>query len=229
MIKHLALIMDGNRRWAAKRALMPWDGHKEGVKAVEASINFCLHKKIPILTLYAFSLENFKRSQAELSFLFALMLEEINSKKDELISKNIKIKFLGDETYFPNILKPAIDNIEIATEKCTSLKVNILFCYGGQQEIVNAVKNIAHAILTGEAKAEHLDTTLFEQYLKVDPKVAPDLVIRTGGAKRLSNFLSYQSAYSELSFIDKFWPDIKDKDLETEIHKFNTAKRNFGA
>lgn len=229
MIKHLALIMDGNRRWARKRAFLPWKGHEEGIKAVKESINFCLEKKIPVLTLYAFSLENLKRSKDELSYLFKLMLEQINIQSDDLVKKDVNIKFIGEKTYFPPTLQPAIENIENATRFCKTLNVNILFCYGGQQEIVQAAQQIAQRVSNGSLNANQINQKLFESFLWATAYPPPDLVIRTGGAQRLSNFLAYQTAYSELSFIDKFWPDITAADLEIQLKKFKQENRNFGA
>lgn len=227
MLKHLALIMDGNRRWARHRALKPWLGHSEGTRAVRHSISFCLKNKIPTLTLYTFSIENFSRTQEELSYFFELLINQISSQTEELIDKKVCIKFVGDREIFPKSTLSSIEDIESSTKDLKELTVYVLFCYGGQQEIVNATKLIAQDILSGKLDINDINTKLLKNYLWVSSE--PDLIIRTGGASRLSNFLPYQSAYSELYFTDKLWPDITETDLELATNNFLERKRNFGA
>lgn len=228
MLTHLACIMDGNRRWAMRKSLQPWIGHNEGVKSVKTTVNFCLEKKIKHLSLYTFSLENFKRSAQEQSYLFSIIVDQAEQLLPELIEKNIRVYFIGDQSLFPASVKPSIEKIEHTTREHTALIVYILFCYGGQQEIIAGVKAAAHAIANGILAIQDLNCDNFTQFLWSNAMPSPDLIIRTGGVQRLSNFLLLQSAYSELYFTDCLWPDISVQELEKALNFFNHAKRNFG-
>lgn len=229
MLKHLALIMDGNRRWAKKRSLMPWLGHKQGLETVKLLIKFCLEKNIEFVSLYTFSLENFKRSQEERDYLFDLIIDQTQKILPDLIENKIKIKFYGDKSYYPENIKPAINKLENSTKDFEKLKLNIIFCYGGQQEIVAASKSIAEDIKSGKIKTEEIDQNLFRNYLWTSDLPDPELIIRTGGLKRLSNFFPFQSAYSELYFIDKLWPEITKEDLNLALTDYKNVHRKFGA
>jgi len=229
VIKHLACIMDGNRRWAKKRGLPPSLGHKEGVHAVERAAEFCLRHNIAYLTLYTFSLENFKRSVEEKEYIFSLL---VNNFKDhgvkKFLEKNIKIRFVGDWTQFPASLVDICKEMEAKTAHCTALELNFLFCYGGQQEITAAVKAIAHDVQRGVLKPEKITESLVYDYLWLGKIPDPELIIRTGGGQRLSNFLPYQAVYSELYFTPTFWPDITDTHLQEALDYLKTAQRNLG-
>lgn len=227
MIKHLGLIMDGNRRWAIHHNLETFLGHKEGVKAVDVSIDFAIKQDIKYLTLYAFSIENLSRSETEKNFLFDILINETNNRLDEFKNKNVCIKFKGDYSLFPERIKDSCLRIENETADNSTLFVNILFCYGGQQEIFAAAKKLAQDFKYGLVKDSEMDKH-FQNALWCSNFPAPDLIIRSGGKQRLSNFLTFQSAYSELMFIDTFWPDVTEQHLLDCLSKFNSVKRNFG-
>jgi undecaprenyl diphosphate synthase len=230
VIKHLACIMDGNRRWAKERGLPPSLGHKEGVHAVERAAEFCLHHGIPYLTLYTFSLENFKRSVEEKEYIFSLL---VNNFKEhgvrKFLEKNIKIRFVGDWAQFPASLVDICKEMEAKTAHCSALEINFLFCYGGQQEVTAAVKAIAQDVNQGVLKPEQITESLIYNYLWLGPVPNPELIIRTGGGQRLSNFLPYQSVYSELYFTPAFWPDITEVHLQEAVDYLVKCQRNLGA
>ncbi|MGC2310679.1 MAG: polyprenyl diphosphate synthase [Candidatus Babeliaceae bacterium] len=229
-IKHLALIMDGNRRWAHKQGFKPWIGHKKGVDPLKASLEFCLEQNIPYLSVYAFSLENFKRSAEELSYLFDVLAQELAATEFEnLLKHNIKVVFVGDRTQFPQQLVSIINDIERKSAQNTRLVLNILFCYGGQQEIVQATQKIAQLVQEKKLTPDQITSELFESYLWSAGTPPPDLIIRTAGDHRLSNLFCYQSAYSELYFINCYWPDITKQHLYDIIKDFIQTKRRFGA
>jgi undecaprenyl diphosphate synthase len=228
VITHLACIMDGNRRWAAMNGLPAAHGHREGALAVKRVIDFCLEKGISYLSLYTFSLENFKRSETEKSFLFDILAQEAIQELAALKEKNIRVKFIGDRTLFPAHLIPVCDNVEQETAHLDTLQLNILFCYGGRQEIISGIKTIITASKKGLFCDDSLSEETFKHYLWSGDIPDPDIIMRTGGAQRLSNFLLYQAAYSELYFLDCMWPEIGTEHLERMLLFFNQCKRNFG-
>jgi undecaprenyl diphosphate synthase len=228
-IKHLGIIMDGNRRWAKQHGHKPWIGHKKGVEPVRTTIEFCIKNNIPHLTLYVFSLENFNRPQEELSYLFDVLAQQISDQElDKLFQEGVKVKFVGDRNLFPEKLKPLIQEIEDKTQNGEKLTLQLLFCYGGQQEIVAACQEIATLCAAGNLKPEDITPELFKQYLWSDSSYAPDLIIRTAGDQRLSNFLTWGASYSELAFLPCFWPEITEGTLATVVNDFYTRKRTFG-
>jgi undecaprenyl diphosphate synthase len=228
MMKHLACIMDGNRRWAKKRGKLSVEGHKEGVETVKLVIRFCLDKQIQHLTLYTFSLENFKRPEIEKSYLFNLIATQAQYVIDQSKKDGVRIRFIGDRSLFPHTIIAACERIERETADGMQLTVNFLFCYGGQQEIVAGVKSILLQIKSGLLSEENIDVALFRKHLWMGDTPEPELIIRTGGHKRLSNFLLFQSAYSELCFLDCMWPDLTEADLEKAIAVYTQSERNFG-
>lgn len=230
MVKHLACIMDGNRRWAKEQGALAWDGHREGVKAVERVIDFCLDQKIPYLSLYTFSLENFKRPKAELHFLFSVLLQSLKKRIiSDMVAKGVCISFVGDRTLFPQSTLSVIEEIESACASGTKLHVQLLFCYGGRQEIVQGVRSALKKIDAGELAVDTLDEETFESLLWNGGIPNPDIIIRTGGARRLSNFLLFQAAYSELFFLDCYWPALHAEQLQNVMNSYNERQRNFGA
>lgn len=228
MIKHLAVIMDGNRRWALARGMQAMLGHHEGAKAIEHAIKFCLETGIGYLSLYTFSLENFQRSEHEKEYLFNLMAQELEARLTSFISKDIRIKFIGDRTIFPEQVMPICRKIEQETEHCSKLVLNFLFCYGAQQEIIEGVRKLVRKVKSGELNEHDLTEKVFEQNLWSYGTPPPDLIIRTGGRQRLSNFLLYQAAYSEFCFLDCLWPDITLDHFKTVVNDFENSTRNFG-
>jgi undecaprenyl diphosphate synthase len=222
--------MDGNRRWARKNGLKSYIGHYHGIEAVKKAISWCLRHKVPYLTLYAFSLENFKRSQDELNYLFNVLAQEISSSNfSDLLKHGIRMRFIGDRRYFPSSIIDKLQEIEHNTAEGTQLFVDILFCYGGQQEIIDATKKLAKQVKDDQLPIDNITESLFEQQLWSHPTPVPDLVIRTGGDKRLSNFLTYKIAYSELLFLDCYWPDLTEQELDKALVEFQKRKRNYGA
>ena len=230
MMQHLACVMDGNRRWATSRGLPTLFGHKQGVEAVKTVVAFCLKRGIPHLSLYTFSLENFKRSFEEKSYLFSLIDEVVQQVAHDLVKQGVRIRFIGDRSLFPESLQATCATIEQATAHATRLELNILFCYGGRQEILSSVKKIAHEVAAGTLLPDAITQEHIQQNLWMPPHTPdPDLIIRTGAVHRMSNFLLFQSAYSELIFFDCMWPDMTEALFEQAIEEFNRRSRRFGA
>jgi undecaprenyl diphosphate synthase len=227
-VQHLACIMDGNRRWAQKKGLKPWYGHKEGIEAVKKVIEFCYEKKIPYLTLYTFSLENFNRSADENSYLFTMMLQEAQKGVDEFRKYGVRARFIGDRNLFPAQLIPLLDSVEQQTADLSNVQVTFMFCYGARQEIAAAAKSIALHVKSGALSIDEITPELFSAYLLTSNIPDPDLIIRTGGYSRLSNFLLYQAAYSELCILDCLWPDITKEHLQKALDDYCSVKRNYG-
>lgn len=220
--------MDGNRRWARQKGWLPWIGHRQGVQAVKLVVDFCLQKNIPYLSLYTFSIENFKRSPQELEYLFDMMLEESDSMLAQYQELGVRVRFLGQRSLFPAKIMPVIERIEQGTMHLCSLNLNFLFCYGGRQEIMGGIKQIIAKVQAGQLNPDELTDELFEQYLWTSGMPEPDMILRTGGVKRLSNFLLYQSAYAELYFLDCLWPELTEQHLEKAMSFFQDTQRNYG-
>jgi len=217
----MGIILDGNRRFAKKLMKQPWKGHEEGAKRVEEILDWCKELGIRQLTLYCFSLENFKRTKEEVDFLMKLFKREFERlEKDERIKKDkVKIRFIGEKELLDKELWELIKRIEEKTKEYDNYILNFAIAYGGRQEIISAIKKLI------ENKKEINEENFKECLLLKDE---PDLIIRTGGEKRTSNFLPWQSVYSEWIFLDKMWPEITKKDLEEAIVEFNSRQRRFG-
>jgi len=221
--------MDGNRRWAMRQSFAKLLGHKKGIETIQTVIDFCLAKKISYLSLYAYSIENIQnRSVEEQQYLFEQLAWQALDDIDTFKKKNVRIRFIGDRNLFPKSMQTISEKAEAETAHCTVLQVNLLFCYGGRQEIVDATKRIAQAVSLGALKIDDITTQLFEDNLWTSGMPLPDLIIRTGGQQRLSNFLLYQAAYSELYFLDCMWPDISEKELELALTYYDECQKNFG-
>lgn len=228
MIKHLACIMDGNRRWAKKRGLMPWYGHKEGAESVRTVLQFCLEKRISYLSLYTFSIENFNRPEEEKNYIFSFLVQEAEHELPLFIEQGIRIIFVGDRSLFPASVLPTCNRIEQETKLGSKLIVQVMFCYGSRQEMISSIKRIAVDVADKKVAVDDVSDDLVHRYLWTHNAPDPDLIIRTGGVRRLSNFMLYQAAYSELFFLDCMWPDITRVDLQNAIDYFDQCKRNFG-
>lgn len=227
-ITHLAVIMDGNGRWARMRGLPRGAGHRAGVKAVRQIISACDEHQIEHLTLFAFSSENWQRPKKEVNTLMDLFVSTLSKELAELHENNICLQFIGDLSKFDKNLRQAIETAEEKTHGNEGLKLNIAVNYGGRWDIVNATKNIAQQIAAGDLDVEQIDESLFSQYLTLSSMPAPDLLIRSGGEKRISNFLIWQTAYSELYFTDCLWPAFDKKELDKAVQWFDSRQRRFG-
>ena len=220
-IKHVAIIMDGNGRWGLKHNKSRNYGHRAGLRTVEKIIKVSLRKKIPYLTLFAFSTENWRRPQKEINFLLKLLENFLQTKLNQLIEQKIKLKIIGDKNKFPKRIKKIINYSENKTKKNKKLNINLAINYGSKSEIVESVKRIIK-------KKQNVSEKKISLNLYTSEIPDPEILIRTGNTKRLSNFLLWQIAYSEIFFEKKLWPDFKDEDLNKIVKKFNNIKRNFG-
>ncbi|MEM3699893.1 MAG: polyprenyl diphosphate synthase [Candidatus Bathyarchaeia archaeon] len=231
--EHIAIILDGNRRWASEKALEPWFGHEKGAEKVEQLLDWCLKLNVKSITLYAFSTENFNRPKAEVEEIMRIAEEEFRKiLTDERIHKNrVRLKVIGRVNLLPESLQQLVRDVEKATQNYNEHFLNIAFAYGGRAEIVDAARKIAENVQSGKLDVQNIDEGLFEKYLYTShmPKQDPDLIIRTSGEERLSGFLLWQSAYSELCFLDVYWPDFRLIDLLRAVRTFQKRKRRFGA
>ena len=227
-LKHIAIIMDGNRRWAKKRMLPSAAGHKKGVEALRETIKACTHFDIKYLTVYAFSTENWNREKEEVDFLMGLLAKTIIAEVPEFLKEDVKLTFIGDRTSLSNEIIKVLEFGENETKHCKTLNLQIAFNYGSRMEITSAVKNIVKQI--EEKKLSIIDITedLISKNLYTSTIPDPDLLIRTGGEKRISNYLLWQAAYSEIYVTDTFWPEFGEEPLAKAILEFQSRNRRFG-
>ena len=221
-VNHVAIIMDGNGRWGIKHKNSRNAGHRAGLNTVESVIDECLKINIKYLTLYTFSTENWKRPKKEINFLFNLLENFLTNKIDNLIKRNIKVKFIGEINKLPIRLRKIIKNSELKTSKNSSLQVNVALNYGSKSELINSIKNIRKKKI--KINEKNIDNNLFTKNI-----IDPDILIRTGNTQRLSNFMLWQLAYTEIFFEKKLWPDFKSNDFKKILNKFKSIKRNFGS
>ena len=221
-LNHVAIIMDGNGRWGLKKRGSRNYGHLQGIKTVEAVIKYSLIQKIPHLTLYTFSTENWKRPDSEISFLFDLIRKSLKKKIKKIIKQGIKVKIIGQKKELPKDIIEIVKLIEKKTLNNKKITLNLALNYGSKEEIINACKSLALK------KGKKINASNFEKELYTKNIPDPEILIRTGGTKRLSNFLLWQLAYTEIFFVDKLWPDFNKNDFDKIIMKFNKIKRNFG-
>ena len=221
-LNHVAIIMDGNGRWGLKKKRSRNYGHLQGIKIVETVIKICIKKKIPFLTLYTFSTENWKRPENEINFLFNLIRKSLKKKLKQIIKQGIKINIIGRKQGLPNDIKKTINIIQKKTINNKTITLNLALNYGAKDEILNALKMLVNQ---SKKKINHKN---FEKNLYTYGMPDPEILIRTGGNKRLSNFMLWQIAYTEIFFIDKLWPDFNERDFNDIIYNFNKIKRNFG-
>lgn len=227
--KHIAIIMDGNRRWAKKRGLPGSMGHAEGANTLEKIADDCSDLGIKYLTVYAFSTENWKRSEEEVDYLMKLLAKHIKDFDKRIKNRDIRFRLVGDINRLNKDLQDGIRGIEERTKDKQGLTVNIAINYGGRAELTYMVKEIAKETKDGNISLDEIDENLISKHLQTKDTPDPDLIIRTGGENRLSGFLLWQAAYSELYFTDVLWPDFDKKELEKAINEYNNRKRNFGA
>ena len=220
-VKHVAIIMDGNGRWGIKYKKSRNLGHRAGLKTVEKIIKSTIKNKIKHLTLYAFSTENWKRPKSEINFLFTLLDTFIDQKIDEFNKQNIKLKIIGNINILNNKLKKKLKRSENITKKNNRLQVNLALNYGSKSELINAFKKI-------KKNKQNINSKNIEKNLYTSSIPDPDILIRTGNTNRLSNFLLWQMAYSEIFFEKKLWPDFNENDYNKILKKFKKIKRNYG-
>lgn len=225
--KHIAIIMDGNRRFGKKigKKIM---GHVHGIDKIKDLLNWCKEFKISELTLYTFSIENFNRNKNEVNFLMKLFREQLKKINEDqrVMNEKININFIGKLELFPDDIKNIMTDLMEKTKHHNQFKINFAMGYSGRKEIIDATKKIVEKVLNGEILSDKIDEKIFTENLYL--KNEPDMVIRTGGDKRLSNFLIWQSNYSELFFLDKLWPEFSKEDFESCINEFKKRDRRFG-
>tara|TARA_B110000438_G_scaffold216219_1_gene208744 strand:- start:3474 stop:4154 length:681 start_codon:yes stop_codon:yes gene_type:complete len=221
-INHVAIIMDGNGRWGLNKGRSRNYGHLHGIKSVEDIIKTSAEHKIPFLTLYTFSTDNWKRPKDEINFLFDLIRKSLKTKLKKIIKRGIKINIIGKKAGLPNDIKETIKSIEKRTLNNKLITINLALNYGSKEEIINAFKTFINN------PKKKLNIANFTENLYTNGIPDPEILIRTGGAKRLSNFLLWQLAYTEIFFIKKLWPDFRKKDFNKIIKKFYNIKRKFG-
>lgn len=226
--RHVAIIMDGNNRWAKKRFLPGIAGHKAGVKAVRAVIETCADAGVEVLTLFAFSSENWKRPADEVSALMELFMAALRREVNKLDKNGIRLKILGDCSRFHPELQAAIQRAEQQTAENTRFTLQIAANYGGRWDIVQATRQLAQQVQCGELQPEDITEERINAYLVTRNGPEPDLLIRTGGEQRVSNFLLWQMAYTEFYFTDLFWPDFKREAMQAALDSFGTRERRFG-
>ncbi len=227
--RHIAIIMDGNGRWAQARGLPRIAGHRQGAEAVRRSVEGCREMGVSYLTLFAFSSENWKRPASEVDDLMGLLRLYLRREIAELTRNDVRLKIIGDRSKLSEDIRALILEGETRTCNNTGLTLTIAISYGAQAEIVNAARRIADAHKRGEVALEEIDERMFARFLYTDSLPDPDLVIRTSGEQRLSNFMLWQSAYAELLFMDVFWPDFDKQCLARAIDSFNARDRRYGA
>ena len=226
--EHVAIIMDGNGRWAKKHHLNVSKGHSQGVENLREIIRHTDDLGIRVLSLYAFSTENWNRSREEVSALMQLMLEAFASEIDELDAKNARIRILGDKSGMPERQREAMEAAEKRTESNTGLQLNVAINYGGRAEIVKAVREIATDVRNGTCRAEEITEQMISDHLYTAGQPDVDLLIRTSGEQRLSNFLLYQNAYAEFVFPETLWPDFSVHDYDLALEAYARRDRRFG-
>jgi len=230
---HLGIIPDGNRRFAKNIMENPEKGHDWGMKKVASIMEWCRELGIKNVTFYTLSLENLeRRPEMELKFLFILFkkeLDEILEDKNHWVNKNrTKVNFLGETHMLPKDLQEKIDSVRKLTKDYSDWSMNLAIAYGGRQEIVNAVRNIVSEVSAGKLSPDKIDEAVIRHNLLTNGSPDPDLIIRTGGEKRISNFLTFQSTYSEFMFLDTLWPDLKKDEFMDAVNDFSERDRRFG-
>ena len=229
MPRHIAIIMDGNRRWAKNKNMPVSYGHKEGAKTLEKIVRYANKIGIEYITVYAFSTENWKRTEDEVKSLMMLFQSYLDDYAKRADSENIKVKIIGNSSALSERMQNSIKKCMERTKNNTGITFNIALNYGGRDELVNAIKKIANEIKNNKIQIEDITEELISDNLYTNGQPDPDLVIRTSGEKRLSNFLTWQTTYSEILFIDKNWPDFEEEDLDNAIIEYQKRTRKFGA
>lgn len=225
---HVAVILDGNRRFAKKLMLKPWKGHEWGKKKVQALLEWCYELGLKELTLYAFSSQNFNRPKEEFDYLMKIFRDAYGELIDDpkIDEHKVKIRFIGETKKFPKDVQELMKKVVERTKKYSNFMLNVAMGYGGKEEILYAVKKVARKIQDGLIKADDININMLNQEMYIQSE--PDMVIRTGGERRTSNFLMWQSSYSEWFFVDKPWPEFEKEDFLSCIEEFSQRERRFG-
>ena len=226
--RHIAIIMDGNGRWAQKRFMPRAVGHQAGVKAVRKIVEYCAKQKVEVLTLFAFSSENWRRPEAEVSLLMALFMATLQREINKLDRNNIRLRFIGDRTAFSDKLQQKMAEGEAQTQDNTALTVVVAANYGGHWDMCQAFQKVAEKMAEGKLINQQINEELINQHLSTADLPEPDLFIRTGGEQRVSNFMLWQLAYTEMYFTPTLWPDFDQNSLEDAIKSFKSRQRRFG-
>ena len=226
--RHIAIIMDGNGRWAKRRGLPRTAGHKVGAEVFRTIATYCKDLGIDYLTVYAFSTENWKRPKDEVNTIMRLLKRYLLEAIDTMARDNIRLRFLGDLTELPQELQDLAARTNAISATLDGFQANICLNYGGRDEILRAARQFARECAAGERTPEQLDTALFERHLFSAGLPDPDLIIRPGGEKRVSNFLLWQCAYAEFIFTDTLWPDFKKEDLDAALLEYQHRQRRYG-
>jgi undecaprenyl diphosphate synthase len=226
--QHIAVVMDGNGRWANRRHMPRVAGHKAGVNATRRIVENCAQKNIRVLTIFAFSSENWRRPETEVSSIMALFVSTISAEVKKLHKRNVCIKFIGDRSRFSDKLQQSINESERLTMNNSGLRLNIAANYGGRNDIVAACKQLLEDVQQDKVSLAQVNEELLSSYLSLHDVPEPDLFIRTGGEQRISNFLIWQLAYTELYFVDTLWPDFQDEDFDRALQWFAGRQRRFG-
>ena len=227
-LKHICIIMDGNGRWAKKRFLPRFAGHKAGLNVVRKIVSSCVEQKIEVLTLFAFSSENWRRPEKEVGLLMELFATALTREVKKLNDNNIQLRIIGDLSAFSEKIQSLVDKAVGLCADNTGLILNIAANYGGRWDIMQATRQIAEKVKQGELEVLDINESLIEDHLSLRQIPEPDLFIRTGGEKRISNFIIWQLAYCEFYFTDILWPDFDRKVFEKAIQSFSSRQRRFG-
>ena len=226
--RHVAVIMDGNGRWARARGLPRFRGHTEGMQSVREIVEASVEIGFPHLTLYAFSQENWNRPAAEVNALMRLFQRYVAKERDELVRQGVEVRVFGDLERLSSGPRKAVEMIESTTSGGRNLRLNLMISYGSRNEIIRAVRNIAQAVKAGQLEPADIDEALISQNLYTAGLPDPDLLIRTSGEQRISNFMLWQLAYTELYITPTLWPDFRRDDLMAAIHEYQKRERRFG-
>ncbi|GAB3734068.1 polyprenyl diphosphate synthase [Silanimonas algicola] len=226
--RHLAVIMDGNGRWAKQRQRPRTLGHRAGARAVRTIVEYCLKRGIPALTLFAFSSENWNRPEDEVGALMRLFLRVLESEVEELTRRQVHLRFIGDRSRFPEAIRTRMAAAEAIRLPSPTLTLTLAAGYGGRADVVQAARHLAERVQAGTLRPEQIDETTVGEAMSLAGLPAPDLFIRTGGEHRISNFLLWQLAYTELWFTDVLWPDLDDALLDAAMADFAGRERRFG-
>jgi undecaprenyl diphosphate synthase len=226
--RHVAIIMDGNGRWARQRMLPRLEGHRQGAKSVRRAVEFARKNGIQFLTLYAFSTENWQRPKAEVSGLMKLLSQFLDSELEELHANNIRLRTIGDLNRLPSKLVAKIEAAKAKTAQNDAMVLNIALSYGGRLDILRAALKLSRALRSGDLREEEITEDILSRFLDTAELPDPDLLIRTGGEIRISNFLLWQCAYAELYFTPTLWPDFDEEEFIQAIRDYHSRQRRFG-